>query len=413
MQAEGSRRQFEIALGALQASSDEYIPDVVRLILTSARAARASDVHLMPTEHCLLMQWRIDGVLHSVTAFDREVGTRLIARLKVIAGLLTYRSDVPQEGRVAREYSSTEVRVSTFPSLYGEKAAVRLFAEQDALQRIQQLGLPDEIARRLVRELTATSGVILLTGPSGSGKTTTAYAALREIQHLCAGTRCLMTLEDPVEVAVDGVTQSQVRPSQGFDLLTGLKSLMRQDPDVILVGEIRDPLTAEAAFQAALTGHLVITTFHAGSAVEALARLLEMQLEPYLIRSALRLVMCQRLVRRTCAECGGPSSATGFDFRNSPELADKKRLAEPLTGSCSKCGASGYFGRLVLSEMLDPDLPEIARALLKRTDAREFSALSESLGISNLESEASRAVRDRLTTSDEVFRVLGKWLSAS
>lgn len=393
---------FQQGLEALNPAADDFIPQVVSLILRSARAARASDVHLMPQPSALVMQWRIDGVLQTIAAFDRDLAPRIIARLKVISGLLTYRTDLPQEGRVAREYSEEEVRVTTFPSLYGEKAAIRLFAESDSLQRLSQLGLQAEIEARLSLELNATAGVILLTGPSGSGKTTTAYACLRDILSVSRGTRCLMTLEDPIEVAIDGVTQSQVRPAAGFDLTTGVRSLMRQDPDVILVGEIRDPATAEATFQAALTGHLVITTFHAGSSVEAVARLQEMQLEPYLIRSALKLVVCQRLLRRCCPTCG---SSAGFE--KTAELPDKQRPALPPSTSCSTCGSSGYFGRLVLAEMLDPDIPEIARALLKQTDSRDLGSLAESCGMKTLRQVAADAVSGGLTSHAEVLRVLG------
>lgn len=405
---------FQKAMEALNPAADDFVPQVVSLILQTARSARASDIHLIPQPSVLLMQWRIDGVLQTVSAFDRELANRIVARLKVISGLLTYRTDLPQEGRVAREYSEDEVRVTTFPSMYGEKAAIRLFAASDQLQRISQLGLQNDVEDRLRRELHATAGVILLTGPSGSGKTTTAYACLRDILEASAGTRCLMTLEDPIEVAIDGVTQSQVRPTAGFDLTTGVRSLMRQDPDVILVGEIRDPATAEATFQAALTGHLVITTFHAGSAVEAVARLQEMQLEPYLIRSALKLVVCQRLLRRRCPACQsakGASVSLSGGIEKTTNLPGKNGPVGTPSAPCSTCGSSGYFGRLVLAELLDPDVPEIARALLKQTDSRDLATLAESTGMKTLRHVAAEAVAGGLTTPEEVLRVLGSGIS--
>jgi type II secretory ATPase GspE/PulE/Tfp pilus assembly ATPase PilB-like protein len=406
---------FVAGFGGLSATSDDYVPNIVRLILGEARKGRASDVHLVPSESALMMQWRVDGVLHAIAGFDRELAARIIARLKVISGLLTYRTDVPQEGRVAREYSPTEVRVTTFPTLHGEKAAIRMFAENDQLQQLAQLGLPRNILSPLARQLDATAGVILLTGPSGSGKTTTVYACLREIIAQSRGARCIMTLEDPIEVAVDGATQSQVRPSTGFDLATGLRSLMRQDPDVILVGEIRDPQTAEAAFQAALTGHLVLTTFHAGSACEALTRLLDMQIEPYLLRSGLRSVICQRLLRRSCAHCspGDPSMQSLAEIgiaEKSEKLSDrsdKSGLAVTPGSTCSHCGSTGYSGRMVLAEMLDPDQPEIARAILQRTDARQLATLAESAGMETLLQAAVKAIAAGLTSHEEVLRVLG------
>lgn len=355
------------------------------------------------------MHWRIDGVLHPIAGFDREIASRVIARLKVICGLLTYRTDIPQEGRVAREHSATEVRVTTFPTLHGEKAAIRLFADNDQLQKLDQLGLPPHVLEALRRHLLATAGVILLTGPSGSGKTTTAYACLRDIIQDSQGSRCIMTLEDPIEVAVDGATQSQVRPSAGFDLATGLRSLMRQDPDVILVGEIRDPETAEAAFQAALTGHLVLTTFHAGSSAEAITRLLDMQIEPYLIRSGLRSVICQRLLRKSCTSCDRGQQSLSADPQDRKKLetdADKIRLVSAHT-ACVVCGSTGYLGRLVLAEMLDSDEPEVARAILQRSDARQLATLAEAAGMQTLHRAALNAVSSGLTTYEEVLRVLG------
>ena len=317
MNSDSITATFSAAVRELQKAGDDYVPRLVDLLLEEARKHRASDVHLIPGDDRLLMQWRIDGVLHSVANFDAQLSSRLVARLKVMAGLLTYRTDVPQEGRVAKSAGFKpsggqpvtqnptvgEIRVTTFPTLYGEKAAIRLFAETDKFRRLGDLGLPDDVATSMRDMLQATSGVVLLTGPSGSGKTTTVYACLREIVKLFGETKGVMTLEDPIEVVVDGVTQSQVKPHVGFDMTTGLKSMMRQDPDVIMVGEIRDPETAECAFQAALTGHLVLTTFHAGSSVEAVTRLLDLGIEPYMLRSTLRGVVCQRLLRRSCPDC--------------------------------------------------------------------------------------------------------------
>lgn len=410
MQMATLEKRFADALGRLSATSDDYVPAIVTLLIEQARHARASDIHLVPMESALVAQWRIDGVLHSIAGFDRELAPRIVARLKVISGLLTYRTDVPQEGRVSREYSQSEVRVTTFPTLYGEKAAIRLFAENDALQLLNQLGLPAGVELELRQHLTATAGVILLTGPSGSGKTTTAYACLRDIIGDSAGTRCIMTLEDPVEVAVAGATQSQVRPAAGFDLATGLRSLMRQDPDVIFVGEIRDPATAEAAFQAALTGHLVLTTFHAGNSAEAITRLLEMQIEPYLIRSGLRTVICQRLLRKICPACRRPTEEPDTDSGNTSESerkSDKINSALSQRIACAVCGSTGYHGRLVLAEMLNPNSPSVAKAILNRLDAPELAQLAKASGMLTLPAVARNAVTDGQTTYAEVLRVLG------
>ncbi|MFM8474707.1 MAG: GspE/PulE family protein [Planctomycetaceae bacterium] len=387
---------FAEALGRLSPRDDAYVPAVVSVILQEARRQRASDVHLVPEETQLRMQWRIDGVLHGIARFDRELGLRLVARCKVLAGLLTYRTEVPQEGRVAREHSAQEIRISTFPTLYGEKAAIRLFADHDQLRLPAELGLPPEILQSLTGLLCETTGVILLSGPSGSGKTTSAYACLRQVLQESGHSRCVMTLEDPIESSLPGVTQAQVRASAGFDLASGVKSLLRQDPDVILVGEIRDAATAESVFQAALTGHLVISTFHAGSAVEALARLLEMQLEPYLIRSALRLVVCQRLLRKRCS------------CQSSPDKSGHLRTGSAAAVVCTVCGGTGYFGRLVLAESLQLDDADLSAAFLQRADARRLQSLAVAGGLVTLQQRAQQAVQEGRTSPAEVFRVMGR-----
>ncbi len=403
-------QHFSAAVRALNADGDDYVPRLIDAILKVARQQRASDVHLVPSQDRMLMQWRIDGVLHSVAGFDSELSPRIVARLKVLAGLLTYRTDIPQEGRIARaaddRQDDGEVRITTFPSLFGEKAAVRLFADTQHYQLLNDVGLPSDIEQTLSDLLHATSGVILLTGPSGSGKTTTVYACLRELVRLFGETKGLMTLEDPVEVVVPGVTQSQVRPHVGFDLATGLKSMMRQDPDVIMVGEFRDPDTAECAFQAALTGHLVVTTFHAGSSVEAVTRLLDMGIEPYLLRSTLHAVVCQRLLRKACASCFQNDDAAVVE--NPEEVLDKSSPKVARRASCPDCGGLRYRGRFVTAELLDPNQTEISKAIMERVDSRAMQAIAKACGTITLRERVELAVKSGLTHPEEVFRVLGR-----
>jgi type II secretory ATPase GspE/PulE/Tfp pilus assembly ATPase PilB-like protein len=392
-------------LRILQPDRDDYIPQVVNVLLKIARQNRASDLHLIPREHDLLAQFRIDGVLHDVAGFDRDIGTRLIARFKVLAGLLTYRSDLPQEGRISQtDDASGETRVTTFPTLFGEKAAVRLFADAGQLLQLNELGLPADIEGSLRDSLQMTSGVILLTGPSGSGKTTTVYACLRELVQLYGTQKGLMTLEDPIEVVVPGVTQSQVRDNVGFSLATGLRSMMRQDPDVIMVGEVRDPETAECAFQAALTGHLVLTTFHAGSSAEAVARLLDMGVEPYLVNSTLRSVICQRLLRRSCSSCGGTEGEPGGARAIN---SDKPQAGRDLKNDCTVCHGLQFHGRFVTAEWMDPNLDGLAAAINQRLDARSLQRIARESGMQTLRDRAAQAVDSGQTTQAEVFRVLG------
>ncbi len=319
---------------------------------------------------------------------------------------------MPQEGRIPST-DDCEMRVSTFPTLHGERAAIRLFAGQSQFLFIADLGLPDEIQSELARLLGETNGAIVLSGPAGSGKTTTAYACLREIARSSQGRRALVSLEDPIEMAIDGVAQSQVNPAAGFDLPTGLRSLMRQDPEVILVGEIRDAETAFTAFQASLTGHLVLSTLHAGSAASGVARLIDMGIEPYLVRSGLRAMLHQRLLRSLC-ECAtaGPSGATaGSPSSGSPSSADQ-RLGLPLTqyrtaAGCPQCWHTGYRGRLVLAELLPPLAGDLGHAVLERRDAVEFQRLAIAAGMTTVFQHATAAAEAGQTDPAEVRRILG------
>jgi len=378
----------------------DYVPQLVEAILDGARRASASDVHLRVNDGRFEMRWRIDGVLQHITDFPLDLAPKIVARLKVLADLLTYRTDVPQEGRLRDgQETGLETRISTFPTLFGEKVVIRLFAAVGRYRRLDDLGLPDDVLNPLRRLLDETGGAILLTGPAGSGKTTTIYACLREIVDKSEGNRSLVSLEDPVEVVVPGVDQSQVQPSVGFDMPTGLRSLLRQDPEVMMVGEIRDQVTAETVFQASLTGHLVLTTFHAGSAARAVTRLADMGIELYLLRSGLLAILSQRLVRRLCS-CAGET--TDADAR----LGLPVETVRVPTG-CDGCGGTGYRGRVVLPEMLLLQHTEIGRAILSRCDAGRIEQLAVEAGLLNQWERACRAVRDGLTSPAEVRRVFG------
>jgi type II secretory ATPase GspE/PulE/Tfp pilus assembly ATPase PilB-like protein len=384
---------------ALRPGRAQFATEFVDWVLAEARSAGASDVHLQPTTEGLELRWRIDGVLQPLGTLPAEVAANVVARLKVLAELLTYRTDVPQEGRIKAPADAVEMRLSTFPTLFGEKAVVRLFADSGRLSRLDELGLPAEILAALKELLGETSGAIVLSGPAGSGKTTTVYACLRELVAAYAGRRSLATLEDPIEVPVPGVAQSQVNPAAGFTLESGLRSLLRQDPEVIVVGEIRDRATAEVAFQASLTGHLVLTTFHAGSAAGVVGRLSDMGLEPYLLRSGILAIVSQRLVRRLC-----PCARASDD--SEARLGLPVRRAWIPTG-CDACGHSGYRGRLVLAEMLVPGRSELGRAILSRTDVGELEQLAARSGMVTRWDRACQAVEAGLTSPLEVRRVLG------
>ncbi len=386
-------------LQQLDASKTDYASEFVDALIGGARLAGASDVHVQPAVDGLDVRWRMDGVLLPLGRFPRGSTADVVTRLKVMAELLTYRSDVPQEGRIRGLDHAVEMRVSTFPTLHGERAVVRLFAAEGRFLHLEDLGLSEDIHQRMQQLLFETSGAILVTGPAGSGKSTTAYAALRELTRASAGQRSLVSLEDPIEVVVDGVAQSQIAEAAGFDFATGLRSLMRQDPEVIMVGEVRDRTTAETAFQAALTGHLVITTFHAGSAAGAISRLSDMGIEPYLLRSGILAILSQRLVRRLC-QCSregvDPADALGLDVSNF-------RLAQ----GCERCQGTGYQGRMVLAEMLQAEPTEVGRAILVRSDAAHLERLAVESGMITRWSRAVEAIQAGQTSPQEVRRVLG------
>lgn len=425
-------------LANLDPADPEYASRVVDRLLAAATAAKASDLHLQATANGLDARLRIDGVLQPLTVIPRALSANVIARLKVLAELLTYRTDMPQEGRIRRSKPEAqarpaaapriesrvvapsdsnlasasglydaEMRVSTFPTLFGERAVVRFFGRGGQYERLADLGLHDDLLPAIEELLGETAGAVLVSGPAGSGKTTTVYACLRELSARAAGARSLVSLEDPIEVAVPGVAQSQVNAAAGLDLATGLRFLMRQDPEVIMVGEIRDRATAEAAMQASLTGHLLLSTFHAGSAVETLGRLLDMGIEPYVLRSGLLAVVCQRLVRRLCScavEIDDPQ-----DFLGLPVGRTHKSVPRRAAG-CPECSGSGYRGRILLAEMLalkPAAAAELGRAVLARADTTVLEPLAIGSGMIGHRQRAVRAVESGLTSPAEVRRVLG------
>ncbi len=386
-------------LAELDASQTAYATQFIELLLDGAQEVAASDVHLQPTADGLEVRWRLDGVLQSLGVFPPGETADVVARLKVLAELLTYRTDVPQEGRLRERHGGTEVRVSTFPTLYGERAVVRLFAADDQFLFLGDLGLPVDEANQLNQLLMETSGAMIVTGPAGSGKTTTAYACLRELVRRREGRQSIVSLEDPIEVAVKGVAQSQVHAASDFTLASGLKSLLRQDPEVILVGEIRDRETAEGVFQASLTGHLVVTTFHAGSTTEAISRLGDMQIEPYQLRSGILAILSQRLVRRLC--------------RCAREVADDDgKLGLPTTHAkeavgCEACFDTGYVGRFVLAELLAPAANQLGREILSLADASHLERLAVEAGMTTIWRRGCEAVEQGWTSPAEIRRVLG------
>jgi general secretion pathway protein E len=368
---------LSIELAALARGASPAVTVVERL-LARAIAAAASDIHVDPEPESWVVRSRQDGVLHETARIERRLVPTLVQRLKVLADLPTYVTDTAQDGRIAAAKlgAPCDVRIAILPTVHGEKAVLRLFDPAARLLALHELGLPEKAAQALERAVLAPRGVVVLTGPAGSGKSTTIHAALRLIQERGKGRRSIVGVEDPVERLIPGVTQTQVNAASGFGFAQALKALLRQDPEVIYLGEIRDAATAQVAIEAGLTGHLVITTVHSGSCAQVLTRLLEMSIEPHLLTSALSAIFAQRLLRRCCPSC----AAQG----------------------CPACDGTGYRGRIPVVEHLVPS-GALRKAILARADE---SAFAPERG-STLEDHALALVARGETTRDEVERVLG------
>jgi general secretion pathway protein E len=393
------RENILARLSRLSPAKDAYASEFVDSLLDFAHAVGTSDVHVQPTRVGIEVKFRNDGVLQTLGNFPLGANSSIISRLKVMARLLTYQSEVPQEGRIESPNHGREIRVSTFPTLYGERGVLRFFGHDKEYTTLDELGNPIAVTRQIREALLETSGAILITGPAGSGKSTTLYACLRHLVDSNKGSRSIVSIEDPIEVPVEGVAQSQVNIGAGFDLKTGLRSLMRQDPEVIIVGEIRDRDTAEFAIQASLTGQLLLATFHADTATTAVTRLIEMQIEPFLVRSGLIAVINQRLLRALCV-CA-KESTNAHDF----EGMDVERVRVPV--GCMRCNRSGYFGRLIISEYLDLRNAGLGSAILMKSDSRELYRLAIGCGMVPLAEQAAEIVRQGKTSPAEVRRVLG------
>ena len=365
-----------------QKHGPERVALLVANILEKGDKCKATDIYIEPCVNKLQVCFRVDGVILPSTELPRELGPNIIARLKFLANLLSYRQDIPQEGRIVQVDSleGIEVRVSTFPTIHGERVALRLFRRENRQFILEELGLEPGVLKNLKDAIGERTGAILFTGPGGSGKTTSIYSCLSHIAKTEKTRRHIVTLEDPVEQILEGVSQTQVSPSTGFDFSLGLRSLLRQDPEVILVGEMRDPETARVAIEAALSGHLLFSTLHAGSSCGVISRLLEMGIEPYLLTSSLRLILNQRLLRKNCTKCKG--------------------------NGCADCNNTGYQGRLLLLEamVLNEDM---RRAILNRADRTTLEEIFVNNGGITLVSHAIAAVKAGQTTREEVLRVLG------
>lgn len=382
----------------------EGICGLVDEILAEGLRQGASDIHIGPAPGAVLVRFRLDGVLQPPIEVPTNLPQNVVARLKVLANLLTYQTDMPQEGRVDRRKVSapTDLRVSTFPAVGGERVVVRLFDAMVQEVCLNDLGYPRTVRLELERQLRMPKGVILFTGPAGSGKTTTIYAALRYILASSGGTLNAVTVEDPVETLLPGVVQTEVRPAAGLTFARCLRSLMRQDPEVVVVGEIRDQETADIAVEAGLTGHLVMSTIHSGTATGVFIRLLEMGVAPYLITSAVNFIVAQRLVRKLCSCCKRPIGETDGLLGLPAELLGWAHGP----GGCEACFHTGYNGRVPIAECLRMSEP-LRKGVLARASGEALQAVALESGMRTLEHSALDVVRARMSSPAEARRVLG------
>lgn len=371
----------------LDPAHDSYAVTIVDRILKSAVASRVTDIHFELNRDQTLLLWRVDGTLVDLGSVPNGRTTSILNRIKALARLVTYRSDVPQEGRLIVPELELEARVGTLPTLHGERAVIRLASGRKRLRTLSELGLMDSTLVQIRQAISSASGVILIGGPAGAGKTTTAYACLSELASEGLSIRSLVTLEDPIEIEFPGAAQSQINPAVGYDWAAGLKALLRQDPEVMLVGEVRDAATATMVFDAAITGQLVITTMHARTAADAIRRLLDMQVPSHHLLTGLNLLTCQRLLRTTC-DCQ----------RIEP------RPSEEVPKVCPACGGSGYKGRFLLAEVFPKVEMELARALMADTNPKQLESIAKSAGMKTLLQQATEACADGRTTSAELRR---------
>jgi type IV pilus assembly protein PilB len=389
------------------ADSAAHTAPIVRLvdvIFKDAVASKASDIHIEPQANALRIRFRVDGVLRDVMTIPRAAAPAVASRIKIVSGLDIAERRKPQDGRarLSLDGRPLDARVSTLPSLHGEKIVIRLLSRGEDIPALQMSGMePDQLD--VVRAaLDSPQGLILITGPTGSGKTNTLYAA---IQATLSPERNIVTLEDPVEVQFPGITQVQINVKAGMTFAAGLRSVLRQDPDVVLVGETRDQETAELSLQASLTGHLVLTTLHTNDAVRAITRIVDMGIEPFLVASSLTLVVAQRLVRRICPDCSAPHRPSQQVLSMLGLTENELETANARMGrGCGSCGGSGYKGRTGIFEVL-PITAGLRQVLLETPTESALAAVAQSEGVSTLRMSAMSAARRGVTTYEEVLRV--------
>ncbi|HEX3004758.1 MAG TPA: ATPase, T2SS/T4P/T4SS family [Angustibacter sp.] len=401
VQETASAEDLQSATGS---TDDAPIVKLVNQVLADAARLRASDIHIEMQRDGLRIRYRVDGLLRDVMTAPKRLGPSVVSRVKIMSGLDIAERRVPQDGRsrIVVDGQAIDTRVSTLPSLHGEKIVVRLLTRADNVPSLASLGFEPEQLELFKAALSVPQGLVLITGPTGSGKTNTLYAAIHETM---TPDKNIVTLEDPIEVQLPGITQVQVNTKSGMTFDAGLRSILRQDPDIVLVGEVRDALTAELALKASLTGHLVLTTLHTNSAVAALTRLVDMGVEPFLVASSLTAAVAQRLVRKPCDSCAegyipddGTLALLGLKI---DDILD----ATPLKGvGCPDCGGTGYRGRTAVYEVLEVDAA-MRTVLMTSATESAVGAQARAVGMMTLRASALEKAKRGETTFEEAVRV--------
>lgn len=395
--------QRSLIVAEVDATSNEPIVRLVDEILNQAVRRRATDIHIDPEESSVRCRYRVDGMLHPGQVFPKSIQQSLVSRLKVMAGLDIAEQRLPQEGHITYQTPSHEIdlRIACFPTVFGEKVALRILERAMLFRGLAELGLEGSTLANLEDSMRRSKGIVLLTGPTGSGKTTTLYTMLSRLDVL---SKNVVTLEDPVEYRIAGIRQSQINVRSGFTFATGLRSVLRQDPDVVLIGEIRDPETAALALRAALTGILVFSTLHTNEAAGTFPRLVDMGLEPYLIGSTMVAAVAERLVRKVCAHCAEPV-APDHDMLQRLGLGDADHAGTWRRGSgCRHCNETGYAGRTGIFEILMVS-DGIRDAIKRQADTQEIRRIAAQEGMTTLMHHGLQRICRGETTLEELARV--------
>jgi type IV pilus assembly protein PilB len=398
----------ELDLAALEAQSEEApVVRLVNIILTDAIKRDASDIHIEPYEREYRVRYRIDGVLYEMMRPPLRLKEAITSRVKIMAKLDIAEKRLPQDGRIkiktriGGRIKDLDFRVSVLPTIFGEKVVMRLLDKDKLMLDMAKLGFEPESLRRLEQAIFRPYGMVLVTGPTGSGKTNTLYSAISRIN---TPETNIMTAEDPVEFNLPGINQVQMKEQIGLNFATALRSFLRQDPNIILVGEIRDFETAEVAIKAAMTGHLVLSTLHTNDAPSSISRLMNMGIEPFLVASSVHLVVAQRLVRRICAHCKEPIEVPAQALTNLGFGKDEAKTLQLFRGrGCETCSGTGYKGRVGLYEAMDVD-DELRELILSGGSAYELRQKAQQTGMLSLRLSGLQKIRDGVTTIEEVMR---------